>query len=169
MSQYLEHLTLSTGHLSRCTREDLSDAVMDLATAWLERAVHDLGRPVQAPDDDQEPLALTVEVQGPILLATLSAKVDARTAAIADKGAHPWAPLVTLGVPKRATAGPRLWSLLLEADPAARRHILHRPAWPWAATVIHPVRSTDLRYLPTVGAVSGAIAWAWIERRQSLR
>jgi hypothetical protein len=137
---YLNHITLTTGHLVRSARPEAGDAAVSACAADLRRALA-----VSAP----------VPIDAPTPGCTLEAVAAGRalTATLSGPMRRPW---VTLGVAPRATVAPKLWDTLTHA--LAPYHTTPRPAAPWAAAVLY-LHDTPM----WVADWERCLAWAWIE------
>ena len=139
-SRLLNHVTLTTGHLSRSPRSQADPAAIDAVGEGLARA---LAR------------GETVEIDTPTPGCTLEATTAGRAliATLYGPGGRPW---VTLGVAPKSTVAPKLWGEL--TSQLAPYHAMPRPQTPWAAAILHVPDTPEW-----VGDWERCIAWAWIE------
>lgn len=152
---YIHHLTLTTGHVSRSTRDDVPDDILAVMAPWLQAAVNS-GQ--QHPLPGLPEYVAAVLVQDGSLLVTVYAPQP-------DIG--PRLPLATFGVAQRSRNGKALWSLLMAnfgAHASARR-----PTEPWCAVALHPALAGDREAAEWMADFEACVAWAWITRSPDLR
>jgi hypothetical protein len=140
MADYINHVTLDTGHVRQSPRSEVGDHALAVVAAHLERAV--------ATGEDRVPglqYLLKPAPQHTLLLATLTTAAGA--------------PLLTLGVAPRDRVAGRLWQMLTEG----RGYAAHQPAAPWiAARIDDPERGLPI--MSWMADYERLIAWAWLER-----
>lgn len=141
-TDWLHHITTSTGHTRRSPRSEVSDDVVRMLREMLDRAIR--GERVDLPI---EGTCMSAAAEGDALLVT------------AWRGR---APLVTVGVARSDTDALRLWGLLRrDGDAAPDRP----PPAPWCAAVLEPgllLHPGDAAWL---GDYERCLAWAWVEHR----
>lgn len=151
---YINHITLSTGHVTRSQRSDVGDDVLATVAPWVAAAVNS-GQ--QHPLPGRPDYAAAVFVQDGGLAVTVYAPQP-------DIG--PRLPLVTFGVAQRSRQGAGLWALLVAnfgAHPSARK-----PGEPWCAVALHPALRADMGAAEWLGDFERCVAWAWITRNPSI-
>ncbi|MDU7524599.1 MAG: hypothetical protein E7K72_25055 [Roseomonas mucosa] len=145
---YLDHVTVSTGHRLRSPRSAVSEAAMAATSTWLERA---LGTPERC------------VLPGP--LAHYSAAVERRPGGLAATLYSPAGePLLIFATARRTRNAAPLWQWLTGLAGPGNRAGEAPPSAPWLAAL-------PLAHLAQDGAAgwsadySRCVAWAWIERR----
>lgn len=163
---HINHLTLTTGHLSRIKHGDVSDEMVAHMAPWLETLVasgpyaSDVSAPLPLPAPALADYTAASTVENGLLLVTI---FGPNPPGCLDKDQ---VPLVTMGVAKYPHHGPVLWSLLMETaspgNPVKRG--LHRPAEPWCAVTLHPTLALHPLATKWLGDLERCIAWTWIIR-----
>lgn len=146
---YINHLTLSTGHLSRIERGDVSGETLARVRPWLAAVTASGGThtlPVSALSDYT---ASAVVVNGALIVSVF-----------APNGA----PLVSIGVAKRSRHGAPLWEALTgpQMPPAAPG--ISQPSEPWCAALLWPTLAANLSAARWLGDFERCVAWAWCTR-----
>lgn len=160
---YINHLTLSTGHCRRSPRDEVDDATLALLHPWLLAALSS-GAIEPLPVDALSHFGARV-IKDIGLVVTLYAPRGPHTPGRPHVGE--WLPLVTLGVAQRSRESAELWAALvanLGAKPGTTI-----PSTPWVAVAIHDTTGGYLDALQWLGDLERCIAWAWITRNPSLR
>ncbi len=147
---YINHITLSTGHLARTQRADVTDATIKTLRPWLKSAI-----------ESEDPYPLPGEL-GSRQGFAMSASVD-RAGLICHVGHQDAGQLVTFGVATRSRQSAELWAWLCAQYGSAEA--LTAPGTPWCAVALHP----GLLMRPDAGAWLGdferCIAWTWLEKK----
>lgn len=151
---YINHITLTTAHVTRSQRADVDDGTLAVVTPWLQQAVNS-GR--QHPLPGLPEYAATVFLQDGGLVVTVYARQ-------ADIG--PRLPLVTFGVAQRSRHGEALWALMMANFGAHAR--AQRPREPWCAAALHPTLQLDIEATEWLADFERCVAWAWITRTPDL-
>ncbi|MBP2302502.1 hypothetical protein [Azospirillum picis] len=159
---YLDHVTLTTGHSRRSPRSEVSEEVVSLLAAWLDRALLPddplKAPPVPLPVPELQDFTshvftlaggLIVTVYGPDILTVPPAAPEP-------------IPLVTFAVARRSRGADKLWDTLLQAAPGVAPPVM--PRTPWVAVVEHPTEPIFPDAVGWLGDFERCVAWAWIER-----
>lgn len=154
MTEFLFHVTLTTGHVSRSCRDEIRDDSVAGAQDLLRRAMAERVR---------------MHAFGPEVAITVTA--EGRSAMIATI----WdgqAPVVTFGVARTNRAGAALWRILLQtATPNLTPIVLDessRPPAPWVAARIEVGAARVNRDIMTaIGGIEAVIGWAFLELESS--
>lgn len=145
---YLNHITLSTGHIRRSPRAEVSNGVIQALSPWLQQGLaHDGPYPLPGPLG-KEGYQAGLSVEHGALLCTLS--VD------------PANPLVTFGVATRSRQSGELWAMMCAQFGSA--DALTAPGTPWCAVALHPAFVTHPEIAEWAGDFERCIAWTWIEK-----
>lgn len=146
-SRYMLVAQLDLPRIHRVPHPAADSALLAAADEDLRAALAVEGdaHPILAPIDH---VALVATCSGNNLYASLI------SATAAD------ATIALIGVPRRATAGPRVWGEMTQRVPTQ----IERPPWPWIAL------TTDYSLLPPERDVAAwlisyaaALGWTWIE------
>lgn len=147
--KYLNHVTLTTGHLARTSRAGVTDETIAALAPWLDQAL------------DSEP---PIPLPGPLgsrdgFSATAYTADGALVCTVYDPASQP---LVTFGVAHRSRHAPELWALLVAQFGAVDG--LKMPTAPWCAVAIHPAFVMQRGASAWIGDFERCVAWAWIEK-----
>lgn len=152
VTNYLHHVTLTTGHVARQRREDISDAAVEAVSEMLDGILQ--GAHVAVPG--QPRYRANGTHHGRDLIVTL--------------WAGPWearSPILTTGVALKSRSAPRLWREL-HAHPETLPMPLATaaeapPPTPWIADRLEAgaIQHTDA--LAWTGDWSRCLGWAWME------
>jgi hypothetical protein len=154
---YINHLTLTTGHLSRIESGDVAGETLARTLPWMLAAI-DLGNDVPLPVAELVSYAGRFTVVQGSLICTISGPPSRIM-----EGKRP--PLVTMGVAKRSRHGAVLWPMLAAGLPGSPvLPGVKRPAEPWAAVVMHPTGLLHPEANEWLGDLERCIAWAWVTR-----
>lgn len=163
MSNFINHITLSTGHCRRSPRSEVDDATLALLHPWLERT---------RTSGNIEPLpvaplshfgARVIKEIG--LVVTIYGPRGPHTPGKPHSGE--WLPLVTLGIAQRSRESGDLWAQLV-ANFGTRPGVI-APSTPWVAVAIHDTIGGYLDALQWLGDLERCIAWAWVTRNPAIR
>ena len=158
MTAYIQHLTLSTGHLRRSPRAEVDGETMARVAPWLAAAVED-GRSMPLPVAElADYTALATVVDGSLLVTISGPPLSAGPM----RGKAP--PLVTMGVAERSRHGAALWPLLTGPRMPPARPGITQPAAPWCAVAVWPTLMLHPGTMDWLYTLERCIAWAWIER-----
>ena len=141
--RYLMHVTIETGHATRCYRDEMDDALVTLTRQQLEEML--AGLPVEV----RPGYRLTgAAVAGQAILATVS------------KGDMP---LATIAVAGKAKASRTLWDLLRKPPMRGMSPAVgDPPRAPWVAVQVFPMLLMEPDAAQWLGLFERALAWAWI-------
>lgn len=164
MIAYINHLTLSTGHLARTSRADVHDDGLATVAPWLQAAL-DSGDAVPLPMPALCHHSAKCLVQDGALVVTVYGPAGPHKPGQRHAGAT--MPLITLGVAQRSRQGAALWQMLVQAfgNPLG----VTRPAEPWIAVTLHPTLSRYPNAAMWLGDFERCVAWAWITRNPMLQ
>lgn len=155
---HINHLTLSTGHISRIQRGDVAGETLARNAPWLAALVQS-GTSAPLPVAALAQYNAVAFVADGALVITICgmAPTTGRMAGVPP-------PLVTLGVAKRSRHGAALWPLLGAAHMPPIKAGLQRPSEPWCAVAVWPIITRHLDALQWLGELERCIAWAWVTR-----
>lgn len=157
---YINHLTLSTGHISRIERGQVSGEALGRVAPWVA-VLAASGKAAPLPVSGLDGYTALASVADGALILTVSG-LPPESGPMRDKAP----PLVTLGVAKRSRHGAALWPLLTEhVMPLAKRG-LARPSEPWCGVVIWPTLMMYPSANEWLGDFERCIAWAWCTRSE---
>lgn len=161
---YINHITLSTGHIARTSRSDVAPAVTALLAKWLPDTINS-GKYHPLPSPDLSHFCAQVLEDGGALVVTVSAPVGPH------QQGKPFAgktmPLVTFGVATRSRQGPPLWGMMIQAFDY--KPGLQQPGTPYCAVAIHPSIAMYTGPVEWLGDFERCVAWEWITRNPELR
>ncbi|MDO5621894.1 MAG: hypothetical protein Q4G24_10535 [Paracoccus sp. (in: a-proteobacteria)] len=141
--RYLNHITMTTGHLMQQHRRDADADAIARVSAMLDSALIG-GRP-----EVLDGTILKATHFGPHLLATLCLGV---------------APIITTGVAKRPRAARRFWGdLITTATVPVTVTADDMPAPPWIADRIEAGAMHRPDILQWTGSWAAVLGWAWME------
>ncbi len=161
---YINHITLSTGHIARTSREDVAPDVTKLLAGWLPDTISS-GKAHPLPVAELSHISAHVFVQDGALVVTVSAPVGPHTQGKPHTGQA--MPLVTFGVAQRSRQGAPLWDMLIMAFGC--KPGLQPPDTPYCAVVVHPGIAVYAGPVEWLGDFERCCAWAWITRNPDLR
>lgn len=153
MSDFLQHLTLDTGHLRPSPRAEVGTNIRAALQPWL-RSTLDSGQPAALPAPDLHPYTCQLTAEHGALLGTVFGP-QPTAAGTPD-------PLVTFAVAPHREQGDLLWALLGQQFPAQRSGRT-RPDEPWCAVVLHPSLALDPPAAQWLGDFERCVAWVWID------
>lgn len=142
---YINHITLSTGHVRRSPRGEVTDETLQALRPWLQAA---LAAPHPLPGPLGQAYALQASVQDGALLGTVLT-VPAGT------------PLVSFAVAQRSRQAGQAWALMC-ARHGCQAGLLAPPT-PWCAVALHPALLHDVEATGWLGDFERCVAWAWIK------
>lgn len=160
---YINHITLSTGHLSRALRSDVADSTLTVLSPWLAE-IHNNGKSNPLPLPALSHYSAQCSTLAGSMVLTVCAPIGPHLEGRPHDGET--VPLITLGVAQRSRQAAELWPLMvanLGAKPG-----LQMPGAPWCAVALHP--GLAMHRGPTVwlGDFERCAAWAWITRNPSI-
>lgn len=153
---YLNHITLSTGHLSRIHPDDVSGETLARVGPWLAALVES-GQPAPLPVSSLAGYSGHAAVFDGALIVTISGPPPT-TAPMAGKAP----PLVSVGVAQRSRQGAALWPLMIGPVMPKAKPGLQRPGEPWCAVAIWPTLALYPGATEWLGDLERCIAWAWL-------
>ena len=144
--KFINHVTLSTGHLRRSLRSEIDDKVLARLAPWLSTSLAaGVAVPLPAPLVNFKARATH---EGGALLCTVLAVDDT--------------PLAIFGVVLHSRAALDVWSMLVNQFGAADG--LQCPAPPWCAVNVFSGVIQHLNALEWLADFEQCVAWAWAER-----
>lgn len=152
---YLNHITLTTGHLARTSRGDVPAEVTAVLAPWLQGLV-DSGKAAPLPVPALSEYSAQALLQDGALVVTLYAPAGPYQPGKPHGGNV--MPLVTIGVAHRSRHAAQLWDALCAAVP--RRPKMDMPAAPWLAVITHPTLAAHLGATEWLGDLERCVAWA---------
>lgn len=155
---YIQHITLTTGHVSHSPRTDVSGETLARVRPWLVAALVD-GQSVPLPTAGLSDYEAHIMALGSCLLLTVS---GLPTLSGPRRGNRP--PLVTMGVAARPRDSAPLWRILYERGLPGSSVApgLSRPESPWCGVVLHPTITLDMAATEWLGDFERCVAWAWV-------
>ena len=154
---YINHITLTSGHLARTPLSDVSPAVTHLLAAWLVGVVN-TGRSHPLPLPELSHFTVRAFVESGSLVVSVYAPHGPHEQGKPYEG--PDMPLITLGVARRSRQGADLWAKMIKSF--ATMPGLERPGAPWCAVAIHPSMAMYRGPVEWLGDFERCLAWAWI-------
>lgn len=155
---YLQHITLTTGHVTRIQRGDVTGETLARVGPWLAVLVES-GAPAPLPVSEMADYGALAVVIGGALIVTISGP-NLADGPMAGKAP----PLVSIGIAERSRQGADLWSIMTGPVMPAPKQGLQRPPEPWCAVAIWPTIALHPDCLAWIGDLERCIAWAWLER-----
>lgn len=159
---YINHLTLSTGHVSRIERGDVNGETLARVGPWLA-ALTATGESAPLPVSGLATYSAIGSVYGGALILTVSGPTQQSGPMVGNAP-----PLVTLGVAKRSRHGTALWPLLSAPHMPPVKRGIERPAEPWCAVAIWPTIMLHPESMEWLGDLERCIAWAWVTRAEDV-
>lgn len=160
---YINHITLTTGHIARTSRADVADATLAVLVPWLLDVVAKPGHhPLPVPALSH--YSMQAIYYGAGFLATIYGPRGPHTPGKPHAGDT--IPLVTLGIAQRSRHGADLWALMVDDFPVAEG--AQRPSEPWCAVALHDGLAAHREAAMWLGDLERCIAWAWITRNPQL-
>ena len=144
--RFINHVTLSTGHLCQSLRTDIDDTVLARLAPWLSTALA-VGVAVPLPSPFVNYKARATH-EGGALLCTVLAADDT--------------PMAIFGVVLHSRAALDVWSMLVAQFDAADG--LKCPAPPWCAVNVFSGVPQHVDALEWLTDFEQFVAWAWVER-----
>lgn len=164
MTPYINHVTLSTGNLTRSSRAEVADEVVAVIAPWLIDGIA-AGTPLPLPVAALSHYrAVVIKTDGGGLVVTVYAPSGPHLPGTPAFGKG--LPLVTLGVAQRSRHGADLWGTLVAQFGCAKG--LRRPTEPWCAVALHAGLAAHREAAHWLGDLERCIAWAWITRQPAL-
>lgn len=162
MSNYINHITLSTGHCRRSPRSEVSDATLDILRPWLLDLVESAGKsPLPVAELSHFSALAIVEVG---LVVTIYGPSGPYISGRPNK--TDGAPIVTIGVAQRTRQGSELWSKLSKHFVTVAG--LEPPSTPWCAVALHENIMAFPDAAEWLGDLERCIAWAWVTRHAAI-
>ena len=156
---YINHITMTTGHLARTSRGDVPPEVTALLAPWLQGLVS-TGKAAPLPVPGLAEYSAQALLQDGALVVTLYAPAGPYQPGKPNGGEV--MPLITMGVAQRSRHAAKLWDALCAAVPS--RPKMDMPATPWLAVITYPTLAAHLGAAGWLGDFERCIAWAWITR-----
>lgn len=144
---YLNHITLSTGHTRRSPRAEVSQDTIKMLRPWLDACIKYI---------DDYPLPGTLGSNHGFVM---SASVF-HGGLICHAGHMQNGPLVTFGVAERSRQSGELWSWLCAQYGSAQA--LQAPGTPWCAVALHPAYMRQHGVSAWIGDFERCVAWTWL-------
>ena len=156
---YINHITLSTGHLRRSPRSEVPDETLALLRPWLDAALKS-EVPIPLPADELAHYsAIAIHEIG--LVVTVYAPAGPHLRGKPHQGDN--VPIATFGVATRSRESAPLWEKL-------EKHFSDQqstaPETPWCAVVLHDNLIAFADAQEWLGDFERCISWAWLTRRE---
>lgn len=149
--RYLHHVTLTTGHVRRSPRDEVSPAALAYAQELLAHALQ----------RDAPPLVITPALGD----YTLTARASGRCLVAIVRAPQEIDPLATIGVAAHSRCGAWLWRELhkwgqtpVVTDPQ------HCPPEPWVAVALDTRAVAHPDAMDWLGDFERCLGWAWLVR-----
>lgn len=160
---YINHITLSTGHCRRSPRAEVDDATLAILVPWLNTARQ---------SGNIEPLPVApLSHYGARVIKDVGLVVTIYGPRGPHTPGHPhtgeWLPLVTLGIAQRSREAGDLWASLMAH--LGGKPGIKAPATPWVAVSIHDTITAYPESLQWIGDLERCIAWAWVTRNPAIK
>ena len=157
---YINHITLSTGHLRRSSLSEVPDETLAFLRPWLDAALKS-EVPIPLPADELAHYsAMAIHEIG--LVVTVYAPAGPHLPGKPHTGEN--APIATFGVAKRSREAAPLWEKL-------KKHFSNRPSpapeTPWCAVALHDNLIAFADAQEWLGDFERCIAWTWLTRNQN--
>jgi hypothetical protein len=160
---YINHITLSTGHLARTSRADVADETLAVLAPWLNAGLREpTNMPLPVPSLSHYSAKITLG--GGALLVTIMAPGGPHTAGRQYHGKV--VPLATVGVAQRSRQTIDLWAMMVAQYGAVPG--LQQPGTPWCAVALHAGLAAYPNAVHWLGDLERCLAWAWITRNAQL-
>lgn len=156
---YINHISLTTGHIRRSDRAEVSGETLARVGPWLAVLVES-GQNAPLPVSGLSDYTGHATVIDGALIVTISGPVATDGPMV---GKAP--PLISMGVAKRSRQGAALWTLMTGPLMPTAYQGVQRPAEPWAAVTVWPTVVMHPGAVQWLGDLERCIAWAWIERK----
>jgi hypothetical protein len=165
-ARYLHHVTMTTGHVRRSVRAEISAEALAVCRELLDTVR--AGRPL----DTGAPIPGLLHPSGQPYHLVLADDPSSRCLLLAVTAARGQR-LVTLGLAGHSRCGARLWRAL---HTYAREWALpvatdagRCPPEPWAAALLDADSPQHLAVLPALGDLERCLGWAWFEMISSAK
>lgn len=146
---YLNHITLTSGHLARTSRAGVTEETIEALAPWLERALEsEVPVPLPGPLGSRDGFSAVAYTADGALVCTVYDPTNQ--------------PLVTFGVAARSRHASELWALLVAQFGAVAG--LKMPSTPWCAVAIHPAFAMQRGTSAWIGDFERCVAWTWIQK-----
>lgn len=149
---YIQHITLTTGHVTQQPRSAISDEAMAVVVQWLRDAIAVESLPVPGVAD----CCASALVSDGALVVTVSNATPGVSM-----------PLATFGVAVRSRHAANLWEMM-SGMPGVRLG-LRQPTTPWCAVVPYPTLVAIPSAQDWLGDFERTVAWAWATRNPDIR
>lgn len=161
---YLNHITMTTGHIARTSRADVAQAVTALLAEWLPTTINS-GKAHSLPVVALSHFSAQVFVQDGALVVTVSAPAGHHQPGKPHTGKA--MPLVTFGVAQRSRQASPMWEMMVKAFGC--KSGLKPPDTPLCAVAIHPGIAIYKGPAKWLGDFERCVAWVWITRNPDLK
>lgn len=162
MTNYIHHITLTTGHEVRTSRADVADEVLEIVSPWLQSIIN-TGQKHPLPVQELIHYSAIAFVQDGGLLVTVYGPSGPHEP---GKTTNADIPLVTFGVAQRSRHGEQLWDIMLASFEHANGILI--PSTPWCAAIVYPSAMAHKDALSWLADFERCCAWAWITRNTKL-
>lgn len=160
---YINHITLTTGHIARTSRGDVASEVTALLAPWLQDIINS-GRAHPLPVPALSHYSAQALVQDGALVVTVYAPAGPHIQGRPHDGGG--MPLVTFGVAQRSRHAAKLWGTLIQAFPMHPGVTM--PDAPWLAVALHPSMAAYAGAVDWLADFERSIAWSWITRNPTI-
>lgn len=161
-STYVQHSTLTTGHISQIRQGDVSGEAVARIAPWLS-AMIESGQSIPLPVAELSDYSGHASVLDGALIVTISGPPPPKvTGELAGKAP----PLVTVGVARKSRHA-HLWTLMTQVPPMPVVHpsVVKCPKAPWCAVAIWPTIAFYPDAATWLGDLERCIAWAWVQTK----
>lgn len=160
---YLNHTTITTGHIFRAERGAADAGRLSLVAGWLAAALESGGKPTPLPNLG----GLHATAAPPGYDAVAVTGHGGLVCTISPQGER--TPLVTFGVAKKSRGSGGLWRMLIDAaaktTPTPNWLASIAPSTPYCAAIVWPASVLHPQLIAAAAEFEQLVAWAWIERK----
>lgn len=146
--KYINHITISTGHVARTSRADVTDETIKALSPWLKACMAYINPyPLPGPLGTRDGFVMAASIE--------------RGGLICHVGHQDDGPLVTFGIAARSRQSGELWAWLCAQY--GSRDALTAPSVPWCAVALHPAYMLQHGVSAWMGDFERCVAWTWID------
>lgn len=149
-ASFIHHVTLSTGHVARTPRADVSEEAIRACAEMLMRAL-----------EHGDAVPIECAPTGHVIFVTTRGRRCANVA-VHFEGE----PLVHFGVAVHSRCGGAMWVQLIETQMACSARIrpyVRCPPEPWCGVVLYPAFAKQHGLATWLDDFERCVAWAWVD------
>ena len=156
---YINHITITSGHIARTSRSDVSDEVLAIVSPWLKKIINTEEKYPLPVAELSNYSAIAYVIEGGLLMTVYGSFSD-------GSSTDGTVPLVTFGVAHKSRQSEPLWAMMLANFEHDQN--IKQPSTPWCAVAIHSTIILHPDALSWIGDFERCVAWAWITRNPNL-